>query len=59
MVLATEKKDALYEIVVAIAALKNPQCHYDLFQEDALLLSVKLKELEEQFWLLTEANSDE
>lgn len=59
MVLEKEKADAIQQVVVAIAALKNTQCHYDLFMEDPLVLNVKLRELEDQFWLLTRANSDE
>lgn len=53
-----DKRKALHDISIAISALKNPQCHYDLFMEDPLLLKVKLEELEKEFELMRRINSD-
>lgn len=52
------KQEALHELSVAIAALKNQQCHYDLAEDDPMVLQIKLSELEEEFVLLQQANSN-
>ena len=53
------KKQTLHDLSIAIASLKNPQCHFDLFREDELVLDIKLKELEELFNLILRSNDDE
>lgn len=53
------KQEALFELASAIAALKNPQCHYDLANDDVVLLNAKLVELESEFNLLKGMNTDE
>lgn len=53
-----EKKKALYELSCAIAALTNPQCHYDLHADDELVLNLKIQELIDEFNVLKGANSD-
>lgn len=53
-----ERKQQLFELSSAIAALTNQQCHWDLANDDPLLLNVKLEELKQQFNLLRRANSD-
>lgn len=52
------KTEALFELASAIAALMNPQCHYDLHSDDKMVLNIKLKELIEEFEILKGANSD-
>lgn len=46
------KSKALSELAGLIAALVNPQCHFDLVPEDQLMLNVKLEELKEEFRLI-------
>lgn len=54
----TARIKALSDLSTTIAAMKNPQCHFDLHTEDSYLLEKKLEELIKEFEMLRSANSD-
>jgi hypothetical protein len=53
------KNQTLHELSVTIASLKNPQCHWDLANEDKLVLNIKLRELEDLFYLIMNSGDDD
>jgi hypothetical protein len=52
------KTKALSELAGLIAALSNPQCHFDLVPEDQLMLNIKLDELRKEFSLIQSSGSN-
>lgn len=53
-----EKRKALSDLATLIAALSNQQCHFDLVDEDYLVLEIKKQELIDEFKLIQLANSN-